>query len=874
MAAWIGGAIHDKWFHYGLDDRPMTFLNPLLLAGLAAVAIPIAIHLIARREPKRIVFGSIGFLAKKYESSRTRMQVRRYWLLAMRIMALAAFAMALAVPAVASSFSGLWWIVGVLGLVAVAMLATATWMGSNGHVRKSILPIVGVAAAALLAAVVTGGYAVAQSQSLLGMGWMGAAVSADGPVAVGIVIDNGPAAAYHDDSGSHLERMKAMVHAIAAALPRTSRVALVDRSSVPPAFAIDASGAVKRAENLEVRQQPRPLADRIEATRRLLMTSDLSAKHVIVLTGRTETSWRSLMESGGKSDNKPDGETPDDTTPENVVSLHVVDTGEMTRTNVALSALKLAEPFPPAGSTVPIAATVSASRSVTPPGAERPANADQPTEAGDDTVSITAELQWLDDDASLPVIRDGELVLPNVSAVDRAAIEIPIGGSSDVVLSAAAMSPGIHHGQLRLTGQDSMPLDDVRYVTLQVPEPADILIVSDDLDEAYVMEQTIQASSLSTAPDGSGAVGKYRIATIGSMDLAVARLSDFVAVVLMDPSPKSLDRSSIDRYVAGGGSVFAILGPRMTAGWKSDWLPDRKRVWRMGDDPTFFEVVRSGSGIAASLASDVPWNLYPVQNYWQIGLGTDSEAGTDSETGVTDETNPWDVIIRYAGTGHPALLSRESARTSSESGRERGGGRVLVLTTPMPALAATTRSWNDLFGGDPWPAWLLVRRAMDELALGSRPRLNLTVGEPLVVSPTEFPPPNSDVPSRMLWYRPDETTAVPLDRNSGNAPLTLTQHDHAGRYWIRGDGIRFGYSVNLDPGATALTQIPRSEIPTVPGFTDQEVLESIESLQLTSESGAGRTPLKSPILLLALSAFLIEQYLGNRFYGKAKKRSA
>ena len=40
----------------------MVFLAPLLLFGLLAALIPIAIHLIRRERPPRVVFGSIRFL--------------------------------------------------------------------------------------------------------------------------------------------------------------------------------------------------------------------------------------------------------------------------------------------------------------------------------------------------------------------------------------------------------------------------------------------------------------------------------------------------------------------------------------------------------------------------------------------------------------------------------------------------------------------------------------------------------------------------------------------------------------------------------------------------------------------------------------------
>ena len=71
----------------------MTFVNTALLFALAAVGIPIALHLIARKEPKQVMFPSVRLLTQRFETNRSKVRVRRWWLLALRI---AAFAVATA----------------------------------------------------------------------------------------------------------------------------------------------------------------------------------------------------------------------------------------------------------------------------------------------------------------------------------------------------------------------------------------------------------------------------------------------------------------------------------------------------------------------------------------------------------------------------------------------------------------------------------------------------------------------------------------------------------------------------------------------------------------------------------------------------------
>lgn len=76
----------------------MGFVAPLVLAGLAALAIPVLIHLIQRERKRVVEFPSLMFLRKiPYQSVRRR-RIRDWALLAMRLAALALIVMAFARP--------------------------------------------------------------------------------------------------------------------------------------------------------------------------------------------------------------------------------------------------------------------------------------------------------------------------------------------------------------------------------------------------------------------------------------------------------------------------------------------------------------------------------------------------------------------------------------------------------------------------------------------------------------------------------------------------------------------------------------------------------------------------------------------------------
>src|SRR5262252_1388838 len=76
----------------------MSFLAPLFLAGLGAIAVPIVIHLIQRERKRVVEFPSLMFIRRiPYQSVRRR-RVRHWWLLLMRAAAIALLVLAFSRP--------------------------------------------------------------------------------------------------------------------------------------------------------------------------------------------------------------------------------------------------------------------------------------------------------------------------------------------------------------------------------------------------------------------------------------------------------------------------------------------------------------------------------------------------------------------------------------------------------------------------------------------------------------------------------------------------------------------------------------------------------------------------------------------------------
>lgn len=82
------------------------FTNAAFLAGLAAVSVPILIHLLLRRKSQRLRFSTIQFFIKKDEQAMRKRKLRHFLLLAMRVLLFAFLVFAFARPFLSGNPAG------------------------------------------------------------------------------------------------------------------------------------------------------------------------------------------------------------------------------------------------------------------------------------------------------------------------------------------------------------------------------------------------------------------------------------------------------------------------------------------------------------------------------------------------------------------------------------------------------------------------------------------------------------------------------------------------------------------------------------------------------------------------------------------------
>ena len=782
----------------------MSFLNATLLLALGAAAVPIILHLIAKREPKKVVFPSVRFLTKTFESNRAKLRIRRWWLLALRIAALAVLALALARPVIHQSLSVTWLTIGLLAIVGVILLVLATVAFSRGQSKPFTLGLAAVAALATLTALGWAGYTYASGKR--------PSVEDDSPAALAVLLDNSLTAGWKTPEEDRLERMKQIARQMIAKLPNTSRIAVIDRSTTPAAFSLDLASALSKVDQIRPLAVAQPIAAKLDAAMRLVRTSDLENRQLLVISDLASHSW----------DTNSHGKLAALASEEPEVGITVFDLAKFEGMNRSLSSPRVLDLTPPKGVSIPVTMTV---------GLEK-------IDDKEDALSVTAELKLYESDPSLPVIRNGEVKRPDLKDVDRKSVQISSGSQAEILLTIPPLETGVHHGVIKLVGDDALSYDDTRYFSLAVLPPSHLLLVNDNADESFVV-----GTNITTPLELDDPNAEFAVERVTYDDLPAVQIKDFDAAILMDPPPEVLSDEALVDFVQNGGNVFAAIG--RSAGTDKlalDHLPVLERPWRSPAPHTYLSPLQAGHPILAPLndiPGGVPWGDFRIQQYWQ----------------VTPREND-QVLMRFAGTKHPALLQCP--------GNGPQAGSWFLLTTPIPDLADPARSWNDLFGVDAWPTFALILRTAEVISGRGEKDLTLGVGQPKIL---DIPAGNSENETRRLQlFAPGDTSPVPMNVAADATQVAVSDALQAGTYWLRGTKTQTGFSANASEESTSTDRIPPGELDDWFGPDNYSLVTDETKLKLANSSSESRVSLRSPIMMIALAVFLLELVLSNRFY--------
>ncbi|HEY2251402.1 MAG TPA: BatA and WFA domain-containing protein [Planctomycetaceae bacterium] len=801
----------------------MVLTHPLLLLGVGLVAIPVILHLLMRAKPKKLVFPALRLIQNRKRTNSRRMRLRHVGLLILRMAVIGLLAVAVARPSVPpadySLHSADWLRLSVIGAGCAGLyfFLLARWKRQRTApheftYRRSMLRAgISTAAVLLLALFVIWPY-----QRRIAAAITQPTVTADEylPVAAVMLFDSSLSMQYRHESKTRLEVAQEIATKQIGSMPRLSRVALCDTAGdAQLRFSSDLSGVLKRISGLTPHVVNRPLDDRILAAleahaadheqSRSGEGAALAAagkegilREVYVFTDLASSAWRKepsqmLRE---KLEQMPG------------VNVYVIDVGVLTPTNVALTELSLSEQIVAAGSALELRAAVTAT--------------------GGQSEDRLVELSY--ENAAGKLVKYGQQTVrvdPTSAATAAFSLRVPAGP--------------VVQGEVRLVSSDPLVFDDVRYFSVLVAPPTEVLVVAETRSDALYLVNVL-------APPEIVAQGEARhhCKVILPSQLKSTDLTPFAVVCLVNVSdPEQAGWAKLETFAANGGGVALFLGNRVDhAAYLSDAaknvLPGVLKGQRRFNTPTFLDLQNVNHPILKKFAE---WGgglaAVEIKRCWRVD--PEREAG---------------AIATYTDRDRlPALVERNL-----------GKGRVLAFTTSID------RSWNEL--PLDWGFAPLTYEMMRYLARSSQSLFNYTSGEDVILALN----PAQRIPAYLL--RKPGLQQLRNDIAPGTSNLIIPEVDQLGNYRVTGveTDAKFerGFSVNPPADESKLDRLAKDDLDGHLGPERYSIARDIENLQRNVKTGRlGREAFPLVVLIL-LVVFVGEHLVANRFYDAEQQPDA
>ncbi len=782
----------------------MAFVNFSLLFGFFLVAIPIVLHLVMRQLPKQLVFPAVRFIKQRRDTNRRQLQLRHWLLLLLRCLAIALLAATLARPSVHSLQLGNWILAGVLGflLLIAGLLTVLSLIQRRGGLTTGAL---------LLATLILAGSTAWIVRSTLADDNQAPIGNEQAPVAAVLVFDTSPRMQYLWQNQTRLQQAQDTAYWLIRQLPPDSEVAVVDSRPGGAVFSVDLAAALRSIERLEVTGTPLPVTRVVDQAVELAAASRKSRREVYVFTDLTRAAWTAESPTALQ---RRLAETDD-------VLLYILDVGKDNAQNTALGELQLSDEVLPRSSDLTVQCELACIGS-----------------GGAGTIELYLEQM----DPELPLIQDGQTLVPEPQLRDKQIVELEDDGGQAVRFQLRGLELGTHQGWLKIAGQDGLAFDNTRYFTVEVQEASPVLVLAPPgvttkfLVEAvspYEYRQTGRAS--------------YACSILEQSQLPNLDLDDYAAVCLLDPMPLTPpDWEKLAGYVRRGGGLGIFLGHNAEPAAFNVEAAHRvlgghlARQWRSAGDLflTLRDLNHPVTSAFRDLATAVPWERFPVYRHWVMEDFTDNAR----------------LVMPYSNN-KPAIIETQLDR-----------GRVLTMTTPIsdPLQLEGRQPWNELpTGSDAWPYFVLVNEMLRHLVDTAGTKLNYLAGETAIL------PNNPDrYPERYQLFTPLDQ---PQEVVAADGRIIVRFTEYPGAYRLkgnRGGPVIRGFCVNLPPSASRLERIDREQLDGMLGADRYHFARSRDEIVLGV--GEARMGFEFYPWLICLAALVLgmEQLLANRFYRK------
>jgi len=520
----------------------MIFWTPIMLAGLAAVAIPILIHLLNRQRATRMDWGAMRFLLDSLTRRRRRILLEEIILLALRCLAVALVALAMARPFIPSRTT-IPWVVVLPAILSAAMCAGVGVAMSSQRLARRIL--LGAAGALVALALITS----AVEHLLLTRHWS----LSGGEKDVAIILDGSRSMTLAQDGKTNFQRAVEEAQATLAVCKPGDGVALFVAGSVPrpiiPKPTADHKAVEAALADLAPMGGTMKVPEALDAAITALKEGANPAKMIVLVTDgqavgwnvQNEARWRFLAEDAKKFP---------------------------TPLRFFCRTLKLPETFHNA-----TLADLAFSRPVV--GTDRPVSLEVKV-ANSGTVRV--------EPSGVNLSVDGE-------AVGRQPIApIPPGAEETVRFAHRFRTPGPHVVSAQVVSEDDLPSDNSDARVLDVLDVLKVLVV-DGAPSPLPLEGASAFVDIALTP---GPAGEESAAPAGETDEAqepalvghlvlptvlaapdirrAGNLKDYSLVILANVPMLPRDfADNLARFVQEGGGLLIAPGDRADAAFYNAW---------------------------------------------------------------------------------------------------------------------------------------------------------------------------------------------------------------------------------------------------------------------------------------------------------------
>ena len=520
----------------------MTFLKWSMLLGVAAIAIPIVIHLLNRNKPRVINWGAMQFLHAALVTRSRRMQLEEMILLCLRCLSLALISLAMARPFLPSASAIPWAVIVPAILIAVALTGMATVLWSNRSLRRRLLR-----AAAILA--LAGILFAVLERWIQARHWLTAGGGRD----VVLVLDASMSMTLQSAGRTAFEQAVAEARTLIRAARPGDAFAIVLGGAVPEALILRPTS--DRAELLGALEGPacRIIGGRMSAPEAVNLASTLladgpnAAKMIVVFTDGQAAGWDTRADARWKFVATGFAGLP---TPPSLVVRRL--TPPAAFRNAAVTALQL-------------------SRRVI--GTDRPVKIDVSVfNAGSTPLQPAAIELFVDSNRveRIPIVKE---LLPQATEIFR--------------FDHTFAHPGYHVLRADLVADDDLPADNTLVQVAHVLDRLPVLLVEGASSERFFFRRASSFVRTALTPDGRDSSRKPTEADSAQRFLVAPTIVDasgltkipdlarYRVIILADvPRLPTDEADRLSAFIKEGGGLLVTPGQRALPAFYNAWQAD------------------------------------------------------------------------------------------------------------------------------------------------------------------------------------------------------------------------------------------------------------------------------------------------------------